>query len=74
MGNCQDDFSLNFKDYSQLSFIDCKTDFIELLLDEKSVGSLEVSTDHENNAREYIIINYEIIYLDTIKKISSWEA
>lgn len=58
---------LQFKNYSQLSFKDLGEDSIQLFLDNESVGMADVWTDVGNQNREYIIINNEIIYLDTIK-------
>ena len=62
-----EELELKFENYSQLSFEDLDEEYIQLFLDNKSVGLVEVSTDIENQKREYIIVNHEIIYLDTIK-------
>lgn len=69
MNRFSEDLSLTFKDNSQLSFKDFGTDDIELFLDGESVGMVEVWTDAENGKREYIIINYEMVYLDSIEKL-----
>ena len=67
MKKYSDDLSLDFKDYDQLSYEDCgDATYIELFLDGNSVGLVEVYTDVENEEREYICINYEMIYLDTM--------
>jgi hypothetical protein len=62
-----DELELKFENYSQLSFEDLDEEYVQLFLDNESVGLVEVSTDVENQKREYIIVNHEIIYLDTIK-------
>lgn len=62
-----EELRLKFKNYSQLSFEDLGEEYVQLFLDDKSIGLVEVSTDVQNQKREYIIVNYEIIYLDTIK-------
>jgi len=59
---------LEFKKYSQLSYEDLGEEYVQLFLDNKSIGLVEVSTNIENEKKEYIIINYEIVYLDTIEK------
>lgn len=62
-----EDLELKYKNYSQLSFEDLGEEYVQLFLDNESVGLIEISTDVENQKREYIIVNHEIIYLDTIK-------
>jgi len=67
MKKYSDDLQLEFKDYDQLSYEDNGDEtYIELFLDGDSIGLVEVYTDVENEKREYICINYEMIYLDTI--------
>ena len=62
-----EELELKFENYSQLSFEDLGEEYVQLFLDNESIGLVEVSTDIENQKREYIIVNHEIIYLDTIK-------
>ena len=62
-----EELELKFENYSQLSYEDLGEEYVQLFLDDESIGLVEVSTDIENQKREYIIVNYEIIYLDTIK-------
>ena len=62
-----EELELKFKNYSQLSFEDLGEEYVQLFLDNESIGLVEVSTDVENQNREYIIVNHEIIYLDSIK-------
>lgn len=62
-----EELELEFENYSQLSYDDLGEEYVQLFLDNESIGLVDVSTDIENQKREYIIVNYEIIYLDTIK-------
>jgi hypothetical protein len=51
----------------QLSYELYKDDYIELYVDDFYIGLCEVWLDAEMDSREYIILNYTIIYLDSIK-------
>lgn len=55
---------------NQLSYeqiiINDECDFIELYVDDFYIGDCEVWLDAEMDSREYIILNYTIVYLDTI--------
>jgi len=59
---------VDFSNYDQLSYQD-KNEVIELFVDDFYIGDMEVWKDSEMEDREYICINYEVIYLDTIKKL-----
>lgn len=65
-----EELELKFENYFQLSFEDLGEEFVQLFLDNESIGLVEVFTDKDNQKREYIIVNHEIIYLDTIKSIT----
>ena len=65
-----DDLQLEFKDYDQLSYYDSQSDYIDLYNKDEFVGYVNVYTDVENEKREYICINHEIIYLDTLEQIN----
>ena len=65
-----DDLELEFKDYDQLSYYDSGSDYIDLYNKDEFVGYVMVYTDAENEKREYICINNEIIYLDTLEQIN----
>jgi hypothetical protein len=41
-------------------------DYIELYIDDFYIGVCEVWLDAEMDYRQYIILNYTIVYLDTI--------
>lgn len=64
-----DELNLKFSSYSQLSYLDDKKEHVKILLNGNYVGDTMVYTDDENDNREYIVINYEIIYLDNLIKI-----
>ena len=44
-----------------------KEEVIELFVDDFYIGDLKVFLDSEMEEREYVTINYEIIYLDNLK-------
>ena len=64
-----EEINLEYENLKQLSYYDPKTVYIDLYCKNEFVGYLEVWMDRENEEREYVIINSEIIYLDTIEKI-----
>lgn len=59
-----EEFSLDYKTLNDLTYIDHKT-HVELFHKNEKVANLEVWTDSESK-NEYVIINYEIIYLHDI--------
>jgi hypothetical protein len=64
-----DELFLNYQDVQQLLWKETFDDYIELYLDLQLVGEVEVWTDTGNGSKEYIIINSEIVYLDSIKEV-----
>ena len=42
-------------------------DYVELYIDDFYIGVCEVWLDAEMDYRQYIILNYNIVYLDSIK-------
>jgi hypothetical protein len=64
-----DELTLDFTDYSQLSFLDEGNEEILLFLNGNFVGYVLVYTDVENDNREYICVNSEMIYLDTLEAL-----
>lgn len=60
---------VNFGSYEQLSYLDEGMPEVSLYVDNKLIGEIKVWQDSEMENREYICVNYEIIYLDTIKRI-----
>jgi len=62
--------NISYKELKDLSYYDSGTDYVDLYVKDEFVGEIGVCSDREENDREYIPINYEIIYLDTIQKIN----
>jgi len=60
---------IDFKAYSELGYIDLQDLHIELYVGDKYIGELEVFGDSLMDDREYVCINYEIVYLDSIRDI-----
>jgi|TARA_Y100000389_G_scaffold60144_1_gene56269 hypothetical protein len=58
---------LVFNKYEQLSYNDKEETYVELFIDDELVGEIEVWGDSEMDGREYICVNYEILYLDELK-------
>lgn len=65
-----DDFRLDYELLNELSYYDEDDYYIQLFLNKEFVANLKVWSDAEQDDREYIIINHEIIYLDEIKKVN----
>lgn len=65
-----DEFVLEYKTLEELSYFDSGNDYIDLYKNGDFVGYLTVYTDVENEEREYVCVNYEIVYLDTIQIIN----
>lgn len=66
-----DDLILEYNNLSELSYYDTKQELIDLYKKDLLIGYVEVWTDRENSNREYIVINNEIVYLDTITKLNN---
>lgn len=63
-----EDFFIVYKDILELSYFDNNKKHIIIYVNNNPKGKLEVYTDKENDNREYVIINCEVVYLDNIKK------
>ena len=63
-----EDTEVKFKEYEDLSFLDYGGDNVELYVNGEFLGEIEVFTDYENEDREYICINHEVVYLDSIEE------
>lgn len=61
--------NIEFTHYDQLSFKDEGASDVELYVDGKLQGEIEVWKDSEMGGREYICINYSIVYLDSLMEI-----
>ena len=62
--------NISYKELKDLSYYDSGTDNVDLYVKGDFIGEIKVWLDSEQDDREYIIINYEIIHLDTIQKIN----
>lgn len=57
-----------FEKYTDLSYLDEGEPEVTLYVKDRPVGHIKVWKDTEQEGREYICVNYEMIYLDTINK------
>lgn len=60
---------VEFEKYTDLSYYDVGDVDVVLCVEGKPIGKIKVWKDSEQEGREYVCINYEIVYLDTIDKI-----
>ena len=68
MKRIKEETEVNFKDYKQLSYLDEGEPEVTLYVDDRPVGIIKVWLDSEMDNREYICLNYEVVYLDTLDK------
>jgi hypothetical protein len=66
----KEETEVKFTQYGQLSYLDEGEPEVTLYVDDRPVGHIKVWKDREEDGREYICINYEIVYLDTLNKFS----
>lgn len=59
---------IEFTKYEQLTYLDEGEPEIILYLDDRAVGNIKVWQDSEMQGREYICLNYEILYLDRLRQ------
>ena len=60
---------VEYKNIIDLSYKN-KGEVVELFVDDFYTGDVKVYLDSEMDGREYICLNHEIIYLDSIKDTS----
>jgi outer membrane usher protein FimD/PapC len=60
---------VNYNSFDELSYIDDGNDYVSLYVNKEWEGDIKVWKDSEMDGREYVCINYEIVYLDTLKKL-----
>lgn len=65
----EEETEVKYQNLDDLSYMDFGEDMIALYVDKQFEGDIKVWKDSEMDGREYICINYEIIYLDTIKEM-----
>jgi hypothetical protein len=68
MKRIKEETEVRFKDYKQLSYLDEGEPEVTLYVDDRPVGIIKVWLDSEMDNREYICLNYEVVYLDTLDK------
>jgi hypothetical protein len=68
MKRIKEETEVKFKDYKQLSYLDEGEPEVTLYVDDRPVGIIKVWLDSEMDNREYICLNYEVVYLDTLDK------
>ena len=66
-----EDTHINYAHLSQLSYVDDDQKHVDLFVGDDYVGEIKVWLDSEEDDREYICLNHEIIYLDTITKFGN---
>lgn len=69
--NIKEADDVSFRSYDQLSYEDDGNPKVKLYVDNVYIGRIKVWVDRMDNEfdeREYICVNYEMIYLDTLKK------
>ena len=59
---------VKFEKYTDLSYLDEGEPEVIMYVKDRPIGKIKVWKDTEQEGREYVCINYEIIYLDTIYK------
>ena len=59
---------VEFSSREQLSYEDFAKTTVGLYIDNKFAGDVKVWKDSDMDGREYICLNYVIVYLDTLKK------
>jgi len=60
---------VKYSKLDELAYVDYGGEHVTLFVKGKINGKIEVWTDRENENREYICLNYEVVYLDTINKL-----
>ena len=60
---------VKYQNLDELSYVDFYDDMVALYVNKEFEGDIKVWNDSEMDGREYICVNYEIIYLDTIKEL-----
>lgn len=65
----KEETDVEFEKYTDLSYYDIGDVDVILHVEGKPIGKIKVWKDTEQEGREYICVNYEIIYLDTINKL-----
>ena len=67
----EEETDVEFEKYTDLSYYDVGDVDVVLCVDKKPIGKIKVWKDTEQEGREYICVNYEILYLDTLEKLDN---
>ena len=62
----QEEDEVKYQNPEELSYMDFGDETVALYVKGQYEGDIKVWKDSEMDGREYVCINYEIIYLDTI--------
>ncbi len=60
---------VEYQNLEELSYFDDDGDTVALYVNRQYEGDIKVYKDSEMDKREYVCINYEIVYLDTLNKL-----
>ena len=63
----EEETEVEFEKYTDLTYSDIGWEDVELYVKGVYLGNIKVWLDSEMENREYICVNYEIVYLDTLK-------
>jgi hypothetical protein len=64
----KEETDVKFEKYTDLSYLDEGEPEVTLYVKDRAVGYILVWKDSEQGGREYICLNYEVVYLDTLDK------
>jgi hypothetical protein len=68
----EEETDVEFEKYTDLSYFDEFGDVdVVLCVDKKPIGKIKVWKDRGQEGREYIFVNYKILYLDTLEKLDN---
>jgi hypothetical protein len=64
----EEEDEVDFVSYDELSYKDNDSEDVELYCNDEYIGDIKVWLDSDMDNREYLCINYTVVYLDTLKK------
>jgi len=67
----QEETHIEFEKYTDLSYFDVGDVDVVLYVNDRAVGKIKVWKDTEQEGREYVCVNYEIVYLDTLDEFKT---
>lgn len=72
MKRIKEETLVKFEKYTDLSYLDEGEPEVTLYVRDMAVGYVKVWKDSEQDGREYICINYEVVYLDTLDTLNKF--